>query len=118
MDKKVKLNFKGKKFELVLKVCNFFERFIGLMFSRREKAKALLFDFKKPSKIKIHSWFVFFPFVAVWLDDKNEVVDLKIVRTFNFGISPNKSFSKLIEIPVNKKYYPVVNLLCPRFHSF
>jgi uncharacterized membrane protein (UPF0127 family) len=106
--KKICLNYKGKKFEVDLKVCSEFEKFSGLMFSRREKAKALLFEFKKPTKIRIHSLFVFFPFVAIWLDEKNNIIDVKIVKSFKFSFSPKKPFIRLIEIPLNKNYSEVV----------
>jgi uncharacterized membrane protein (UPF0127 family) len=109
--KKILLSYKDKKFEINLKFCNWFEKFSGLMFTQREKAKALLFDFKKPKKIAIHSCFVFFPFIALWLDDKNRIVNLKLVRPFTFFIFPKKHFSKLIEIPFNKRYQKIVKLL-------
>ncbi|MCK5150052.1 DUF192 domain-containing protein [Candidatus Pacearchaeota archaeon] len=99
-----------KKINLDIKVCNGFEKFSGLMFNKKESAKALLFNFKKPTKIKIHSLFVFFPFIAIWLDHKNEVVDLKIVKSFNFSVSQSKPFCKLVEIPINKKYKKIVEL--------
>jgi len=81
------------------------------MFARKKKARALLFDFEKPSKIAIHSWFVFFPFVAIWLDNKNKVIDLRVVRPFRFYVSIKKPFSKLVEIPINRRYRGVVKLL-------
>ncbi len=108
MNKKIKLTFKKQEFEIDLKVCNGFQKFSGLMFKKREKAQALLFEFKKPEKINIHSLFVFFPFLAIWLDDKNKILDLKIVKSFNFSVSPNKFFNKLIEIPFNRKYKKIV----------
>ena len=105
------LNYKNKKFKIDLKVCNWFKRITGLMFTRREKARALLFDFKKPTKIAIHSCFVFFPFIAIWLDHKNKIIDLKIVQPFTFFICPRKPCFKLIEIPINRKYKKVAKLL-------
>ena len=116
MKRKIKLNFKKQEFEIDLKVCNLFEKFSGLMFKKREKAQALLFEFKKPTKMKIHSLFVFFPFVAMWLDDKNKIIDLKIVKSFNFSVSSNKSFCKLVEIPINNKYKKIVELLGLQFN--
>jgi len=108
----VGLKHKNKKFELNVKVCNFFQRFSGLMFRRRENAPALLlFDFEKPVRMKIHSWFVFFPFLAVWLDGKNKVLEIKKVKPFRFVIFPKKSFNKLVEIPCSQKYYNIVKLL-------
>lgn len=108
-------NYKKGNIELDLKVCNWFERFSGLMFTRRKNAKALLFDFKKPVKIAIHSFFVFFPFVAVWFDKKNKVIDIKVVESFILPVSPKKSFYKLVEIPINQRYKQVVKMLNPRF---
>jgi uncharacterized membrane protein (UPF0127 family) len=74
------------------------------MFSRRKNAKALLFEFKKPTKMAIHSYFVFFPFAAVWLNKNNEVVDFRRVKPFEFRISPSEKFVKLIEIPETLAY--------------
>ncbi len=74
------------------------------MFTRREKAKTLLFEFKTPTKISIHSLFVFFPFLAIWLDSDGKVVEKRIVNPWNFHIKPKKDFVKLVELPLNKKY--------------
>ena len=65
----------------------------------------------KPVRIAIHSFFVFFPFLAIWIDDKNNVVDVKIVNPFKFSVSPKKSFCKLLEIPINKKYLKITNFV-------
>ena len=105
---------KGKKFSVDAKVCNTFEKILGLMFCRRENAKVLLFEFKNSKKIKIHSLFVFFPFVAIWLDGKNKIVDLQVVKPFTFSVSSSKPFSKLVEIPFSKKYEKICNFLISR----
>lgn len=76
----------------------------GLMFRKKEKCPALLFEFENSVKLKIHSFFVFFPFAAVWLDDKNNVIDMKIVRPFRISVSCREPFYKLLEIPINKYY--------------
>ena len=99
---KLFLNYKSKKFGLNVEVCNWFRRFWGLMFCRREKAKSLMFVFDKPKNISIHSYFVFFSFVVIWLDDKNKIVDLRRVKPLEFRISSRKPFTKIVEIPVNK----------------
>jgi len=109
------LNYEGKKFNLEVKLCRL--KFLGLMFARREKARALLFDFKKSTNIAIHSWFVFFDFVAVWLDDKNKIIEIKVVKPFSFSVHPKKSFFKLIEIPVNKRYQPKLKFLLKGLHD-
>jgi len=99
------IKYNSKKINIKnIKKLSEFEKGIGLMFKKREKCPAMLFEFKKPTKMRIHSFFVFFKFAAVWLDDKNKIIDLKIVKPFRFSISCNKSFYKLVEIPLNNKY--------------
>lgn len=110
-NKNIKFNYKGKQFYLNLKVCNWFREGIGLMFSRREKAEALLFEFKKSVNMAIHSWFVFFSFVAIWFDENNKIISVKLVKPFENYILPKNSFKKLIEIPCNKKYEEIISLL-------
>ena len=92
-----------RKIEISVEDCNLFEKFTGLMFSRREKAKILLFSFRRKQKIAIHSFFVFYSFLAVWLDDNNKIVDIKAVKPFQPCISPKKDSYKLVEIPINRK---------------
>ena len=112
--KKIIIKYKKKKLEIVAKECNFLKKIIGLMFSRREKAKTLFFSFKTKQKMRIHSFFVFYPFVALWLDEKNKPVDVMIVRPFTFCISPKKSALTLIEIPINKSNEKIVKTLISR----
>lgn len=102
----------GKTLEVEeVKVCRGFGKFSGLMFIPREKARALLFDFKKPVKKSIHSFFLFFPFMAVWLDDKSHIIEIKNVKPFRFTIQPKKPFYQLLEIPVNQKYKKILRAL-------
>ena len=106
------LRYKNKKIKVNLKTCNLFGMFRGLMFRRREKAPMLLlFNFKKSLRMKIHSYFVFFDFVAVWLDDKNNVLEIKKVKPFRFLVLPKKPFNKLIEIPFSKRYEKIIKIL-------
>jgi uncharacterized membrane protein (UPF0127 family) len=97
-----------------LKTCNEFEKFTGLMFSSRENTRALLFKFKKPTRLAIHSFFVFYPFLAIWLNDRNRIVKISIVKPFNPFVKPKKSFSKLIEIPLSKKYEKIAKSIYHR----
>lgn len=108
---KAKLTYKKHKFTLDLKVCNGFKKAFGLMFVSKDKAKALLFDFKEIKNRDIHSLFVFFPFIAIWLDENNKIIDFKIVKPFNFSVSPSKPFKKLIEVPFNKEYSEIAEIL-------
>jgi len=114
--KKIFFNYKKKKISLDVRICSFFEKFSGLMFKRRQNAEALLFEFKNSSNIKIHSFFVFFPFVAVWIDEKGKVIGVKKVKPFRISVSvpENKNFERLIEIPLNSKYSGIVTFLVGR----
>jgi len=110
---KISLNYRGEKFCFNVKTCGFFDTAFGLMFKSRKKAQALLFKFDKSSKIKIHSFFVFFPFVAVWLDSEGKIIEIRKIKPFTPSVSAEKPCSKIIEIPMNKKYSDVVKLLQP-----
>ena len=101
-NEEISLKYNKKIINLKVKKCNFFEKLRGLMF-RRRNTENLLFEFKKPGKTKIHSFFVFFPFVVVWLDNDNKIVEIRIVKPFTFYINSKKSFKKIIEIPMNEK---------------
>jgi uncharacterized membrane protein (UPF0127 family) len=104
MDFKVRIGGKNFLIEKVRQV-NFFQGVKGLMFSKREDAQALLFN----SKSSIHSFFCFFPFWILWLDSNDVVVDFKLVIPWRFRVDCKKSFSKFIEIPVNRRYNSIVN---------
>ncbi len=109
--KKVSFNYKHKNFRINVYVCDNLKEIFGLMFKTKENASTLLFDFKKPVKMKIHSIFVFFPFWAIWLDGKNKVIEIKKIKPFTPVVRPQKFFNKLIEIPINKKYHDYIGLL-------
>ena len=108
--KKISFKYKGRKVSIEVKECRGFARGLGLMFKSRE-TDALIFKFNKPVKMAIHSWFVFFPFVAVWLDKKNKLVDIRKVKPFKLSVKPRGYYSKLIEIPINKKHNGILRLL-------
>lgn len=109
-DKKLCLNIEGRKFSLNVKECNAVERMKGLMFSSKN-SEILLFSFKRPAKTAIHSFFVFFPFVAVWLDEREKIVGSEVVRPFTACVKPEKKFSKIVEIPFNERNSEVVKIL-------
>jgi uncharacterized membrane protein (UPF0127 family) len=106
--KEITIKYKKKRLKIAAEDCNLLNKIVGLMFSRREKSRILLFDFKRKQKIKIHSLFVFYSFIALWLDGKNRVVDLKIVRPFTLCVSPKKPVFKLVEIPINNFYKKII----------
>ena len=109
--KEVSFNYRGKKFRIKTKNCNNFEKIIGLMFKSRKKAEVLLFEFKEQTQLKIHSFFVFFSFVAIWLDKKNKVVEIKKIKPFTVAVCPKKFYRRLIEIPINEKYAEKIKAL-------
>ncbi|MBM3232806.1 DUF192 domain-containing protein [Candidatus Pacearchaeota archaeon] len=74
----------------------------GLMF-RTRNTRNLLFEFTRPVKLSIHSWFVFFPFLIVWTDKKNNVIGQKVVLPFTTAIAPLRPFSKAIEVPFSRR---------------
>jgi uncharacterized membrane protein (UPF0127 family) len=96
----MKILFKNKKIELKVKRLGLFGRFSGLMFKSNETGN-LLFEFNHDVNMAIHSFFVSFDFIALWLDEKNRVVEWKIVKPFTVAVKPKKRFRKLIEIPFN-----------------
>ena len=111
MLKEISFSHRGKKIRVKAKKVGFIGKGLGLMFKSREKADALLFTFEKPTRIKIHSLFVFFPFFAVWLDRKNKVIESRRIESLTFHASPRKSFMKLVEVPINQKYKKLVKNL-------
>jgi uncharacterized membrane protein (UPF0127 family) len=72
----------------------------GLMF-RKKIDKPLLFILSTESRelSTIHSFFVFFPFDAVFLNSKGVVVDTKeCIQPFTFRIIPKKPAKYIIEM--------------------
>ena len=108
---KVGFKIKGKEFNLDVKELSLLGKFWGLMFSRRENARALLFDFGKSGFWSIHSLFVFYDFIAIWIGENGKVVGVEKVKPWKFRVVPKKKVVKLIEIPCNKKYSEIVFFL-------
>ncbi|HPD82162.1 MAG TPA: DUF192 domain-containing protein [Candidatus Pacearchaeota archaeon] len=114
----ISLYYNSKKIKVQnVKKVREFEKITGLMFHRREKCPAMLFEFIHPTNMRIHSLFVFFPFLAVWLDDKNTIVDLKKIKPFELSAKSNKQFYKLLEIPINKKYSNQIKTILKKFNN-
>ena len=108
--KRVGFKFKGKKIELEAVFCDsVWKRVRGLMF-RGENAPILFFDFKKQGRWAIHSFFCK-DFLAIWLNNKGEVVEVRRVKPRNPHIIPKNLFTKLIEIPINHKNKELIHFL-------
>jgi len=107
---KIKLNYKNKSIEIPkIKKVTELGKIKGLMFTT-SSTTPLLFDFQTPTKISIHSFFVFYPFLAIWLNE-NKIVDFKIVHPFKLAVTPKQPFTKLIEIPINNKNKNIINFI-------
>lgn len=103
----MKINLGGEELEIKVKYLGVFGQFWGLMFCRRERASALLFN----QWGAIHSFFVFFRFLVLWLDEKNNVVEYEVVRPFRLYVNSKEKYSKFVEIPINRRYHSTVKLL-------
>ncbi|MBI2448725.1 hypothetical protein HYV49_00330 [Candidatus Pacearchaeota archaeon] len=101
---KAKITLNDKIIEFPLKRCSSWDKFKGLMFSRNHSP--LLIEIKdKP----IHSMFVFYPFLALWLNDENTIVDYKMINPFTSSVIPQSSFSKIIEIPYKGEFKDIID---------
>ncbi|MEK6848342.1 MAG: hypothetical protein AABX65_01790 [Nanoarchaeota archaeon] len=111
---KAKLNYNGREIiiEDIIEYSGMM-KLVGLMFARRERARALLFNFSSAKIRAIHSFFVFFPFVAVWLSD-GKIVEIQAVMPFLPSVKPKKPFDQLVEIPLNNSYKEVTDFLVER----
>ena len=100
----MKVKIGGDEIEIDVLEKRGFGVFRGLMFRSLAKAPALRFNIQG----SLHSFFVFFNFVVLWLDDENNVVDSRVVRPFTFYINSKKKFSRIVEVPVSRRYEGVV----------
>ncbi|MEK6819273.1 MAG: hypothetical protein AABY10_05065 [Nanoarchaeota archaeon] len=106
----MKIKFKGKILFLDVRKTGFLSKYFGLMFKSKQTDN-LLFEFSKTENGAIHSFFVFFEFLAVWLDKDNNVLELKIVKPFTLFVKPMIRADKLVEIPLNYRNKRIINLL-------
>jgi uncharacterized membrane protein (UPF0127 family) len=104
------INHKGRRISVFVKRLSFFGKFMGLMF-RTNETKNLLFEFPENTMTPIHSFFVFFPFLAVWLDSRNRIVEKRIVNPWILSVSPRKPFKRLIEIPLNDENSKILSTI-------
>ena len=104
----MKIKKGSKEIEIKVQKCNWFRKAFGLMFCRREKARALLFEFLKPVQFHLTSLFVFFPFLVVWLNKENEIIDFRKIKPFKFHVPSRKSYDKFIEIPISFHYKEII----------
>ena len=109
MRERITLESGGRQVSLEGHVIRGVERYTGLMFTRKNEAEILIFKFRKPTRLAIHSFFVFFPFMAIWLDEKGRITEKKKIQPFSPYIIPRKDFKTFIEIPLSRKYMKIVD---------
>lgn len=108
----MKFRYKNRDFNIDVKRLSGIKNFTsGLMFVKKDRAKALLFDFEKVSKFSFTSLFVFFPFLMLWLDEGNNVLKIKKINPFIWKIPSVKAYYKVLEIPFNKRYKDIIQNL-------
>ncbi|MBT4258257.1 hypothetical protein HOD88_03695 [archaeon] len=90
---------------------SFFDMGRGLLFYPREKAPALIFYSSHPKLDAIHSCFLFFDFLAIWLDKNNNVLEIRKIRPWQIHSNHDGDWKKLIEIPISKRYDDKIKLL-------
>ncbi len=100
--KKINIINGKRKIKIEVNKAGFFGKIFGLMFKSRNTSN-LLFEFARQGRHEFHSFFVFFPFLIVWLNDKNNVLGSRIVRPFELSVVPEFSFKKALEVPINSK---------------
>ena len=77
-----------------------FSKARGLMFRRRlDHALVFLLDSETVLGAIIHSFFVFFPFDIVWLNNDRKIVDMAVVRPFRLFVAPKKRARYFLELP-------------------
>jgi uncharacterized membrane protein (UPF0127 family) len=116
-NKKITLKFNGRKKSIFVKKVSEFGKVSGLMF-RLSTTSPLLFCFKDRTRMAIHSFFVFFPFLAIWFDKDFNVLEWKIINPWSVHIKPRKEYFYLIEVPFNAKYAEIIDFFVGKREKF
>ena len=90
--KRVNLGIPGKK--------SIFSNF-GLMF-RKKPQHNILFEFREDVQHRITSYFVYEPFLAIFLDQDNVVIDCRVIHPWVLGYKPCVKYRKVLEVPLFK----------------
>lgn len=109
------VKYKKNIFRIRVKRLNFFQKGIGLAFKlKKDNVSNLLFSFNKDKNIALTSYFVFFPFLVLWLDKDNSVNEYRVVKPFQIKITSSKPFRSIIEIPLSKKNESITKFFVDR----
>ncbi|MBI5803385.1 hypothetical protein HY448_01735 [Candidatus Pacearchaeota archaeon] len=95
----MEIYFKSRKIKIQVEKVSIYST--GLIF-RTKNASNLFFN-TKGKNLALTALFVFFPFLILWIDKKNKVVDFKIARPFTTRITSKRDFYSIVEIPFNSK---------------
>lgn len=113
----MKIRFKNKNVSIDVKKVSLLGKFTGLMF-RSKNTRNLLFEFGSQEPAAIHSFFVFFPFLAIWLDKDNNVAEWDVVKPFIPLVKPKNQPARLVEVPINKKNKKIIALFVDKKETF
>ena len=102
--------YKEKSFNVDAMMVSKLGKYVGLMFKSKD-TENLLFNFKNYKTFGIHSYFVFFDFLAIWLDEKDKIVDFSVVKPFTFFIKSKNPSVKLLELPLNNRNKEIFEFL-------
>lgn len=102
----MKLIYRGRKIKVPARKVSFFGKVSGLMFRKRDTDNLI---FENAKGLSLHSFFVFFVFLVLWVDDADNVLDFRIIKPFSLGVKSRKSFSKIVEIPLNKRNSKIID---------
>jgi len=117
-DRNVSFSFGKKEIKLKTRLVPFWYEGFGLMFTKLNTAKSLLFSYKFSSRMTLFSSFIPYEFLAVWVNSGNKIVGMKIVKRGESGVEPGVKFNRLIEIPLSKKFSLVTSFLLKNISNF
>jgi len=109
----LRIKSKGKKIKVRVKRAGL----LGLMF-KSENTHNLFFSFKRDIGLSITSYFVFFPFLVIWLDKNKKVIEYEMVRPFTLSVRCRKKFRSFVEIPVNERNLRLIRFFVGKSEKF
>ncbi len=102
-----KFDYYKNEIELEVNKCErTWSKVSGLMF--KKNSKPLLFIFNKKTKSPIHSFFCI-PFIIIWLNEKNQTIESRLINSNKLSIKPKNEFIKILEIPENNPIFNKMN---------
>jgi len=102
--------YRDKEFIVQARECSFLRRGAGLMFRTRETDN-LIFSFGKEAVYPFTGIFCFSPFLIIWLDENNEIIDFKLAKPFEARLLSTKPFKKVLELPLNRQNKKIIEYL-------